>query len=74
MHQIMSTEKVEASLREVNTDGFLLKLNQELMACDPQLAKSLGIKTDTKKARDPGMTQQTPEELAAQEAERERVL
>ena len=70
----MSSEKADTALREVNTDRFLLGLNQDLMACDPVLAKSLGIKTDTKQARDPGMVQQTPEELAAQEAERERVL
>ena len=52
---------------------FLTQMNQELMAHDPQMALQLGIKLDDKNAQ-AGAQEQTPEELAAQEAEREKIL
>ena len=66
------TDDANVQIREVNLDIFLQRLNQELMNRDPATAISLGLKCDKK---EPGTSaMQTPEELAAQEAERERML
>ena len=59
-------------LREINVDSFMQRLNQELMNKDPTLAAAAGIKIEGQKNADVAM--QTPEELAAQEAEREKML
>lgn len=59
-------------LREINLDGFLQRLNNTLLMADPEFAKKMGISMDTTKQAD--LKEQTPEELAEQEAERERVL
>ena len=72
MTKILNTEQRDTALREVNTDSFLQRLNQELMNSDPTVAIQLGIKVEH---RDKGQAvTQTPEELAAQEAEREKML
>ena len=42
MKKIMDSES-ENSLREVNTDAFILRLNNELMMQDPAFAASMGI-------------------------------
>ena len=42
MKKIMDSES-ENSLREVNTDAFILRLNNELMLADPVFAASMGI-------------------------------
>lgn len=73
MNKIINVENQPDSVREVNTDQFLSRLNQELLNSDPQLAFQLGIKID-KKDKHISQSAQTPEELAAQEAEREKML
>ena len=55
MHKIMAAENQETALREVNTDVFLQRLNQDLMRTDPHLAKTLGVKVETKAARGEAM-------------------
>ena len=72
MKKIMDSD-AENILREVNTDTFILKLNTELMMADPVFAASMGI-TPGEKGGPNIADQLTPEELAAQEAERERLL
>lgn len=72
MRKLMDSES-ENCLREVNTDAYILKLNNELMLADPVFAASMGI-TPGEKGGPNLADQQTPEELAAQEAERERLL
>ena len=72
MKKIMDSES-DNSLREVNTDAFILRLNNELMMQDPVFAASMGITPDGDKGG-PNVQSLTPEELAAQEAERERLL
>lgn len=71
MKKIMDSES-DNSLREVNTDSFILRLNNELMMHDPVFAASMGITPGEKGAAN--MASQSPEELAAAEAERERLL
>ena len=71
MKKIMDSES-ENSLREVNTDAFILRLNNELMMQDPAFAASMGITPGEKGG--PTVETLSPEELAAQEAERERLL
>ena len=60
-------------LRELNTDTFLQRLNTELLNSDATVALQLGIKIENKNAAIT-VKNQTPEELAAEEAEREKML
>ena len=72
MKKIMESDH-DNTLREVNTDAFIQRCNQELIVSDPVFAQQMGIKVGDIEAG-PDLSQQTPEELAAQEAERDRIL
>ena len=74
MNRLIDVKDIENydALRELNSDSFLQRLNQELMNADPTLAINLGIKTEG--GRKVNNSQKTPEELAQEEAEREKML
>ena len=76
MSKIIEQEKEgnDDPIRLANTDTFLARLNNELMDKDPQKAIELGIKYDGRKGGGDAKKIQTPEELAAQEAERDKIL
>ena len=76
MGKIMQTDKeTNGGIREVNIDQFLQRCNHELMNSDPNLAVQLGIKIERKLPTvEESNDAQSPEELAAQEAEREKML
>ena len=69
----MDATEQENVLREVNTDTFILRCNQELVRQDPHFAAAKGLDEEMVTGGN-DITQQTPEEMAAQEAERERIL
>ena len=71
MMKVMQSDS-DNILREINLDGFLQRLNNTLLMADPEFAKKMGITSDASQQED--LKEQTPEELAEQEAERERVL
>ena len=87
MKKVMDADS-ENILREINLDGLLQRLNTELLLSDPEFARKMSIEDwrlkNSYKSMKMGITagdaekddikEQTPEELAAQEEERERLL
>ena len=71
MKKVMDADS-ENILREINLDGLLQRLNNELLLSDPEFARKMGITAGDAERDD--IKEQTPEELAAQEEERERLL
>ena len=66
----MCGDKGPPVAREVNTDSFIQTLNDSLLMLAPELAYGTGIALDP---NDP-MNKQTAEDIAAQEAERDKVM
>ena len=64
-------EKEAIQTRDINTDGYLQTLNKTLQQADPQLAYETGL------AKDPDANdgkEQTAEDIAKAEAERDKVM